>query len=626
MDAIQQFKEHIGDKAETIIAGGLGLERIGSKYKCPNVYKHKNGDNNPSMNYHKEANQFYCLTCQEKIDIYGYYKDYLNYSHNDIVRDFTDNKDITHLSMQKKRDELTTGLAQLKEMTVPCIDYVKARGITADTMRTFKLKTYKNLIAFPYYKHNTIVGVKTRKPEKYNGQGEKMLSIAGSKPYLFNAQNVELKGELIVCEGEFDCMVIHQCGFSNVVSIGAGANSLATLFEQTKDFFTKFENIVIVSDNDSSGDNMDNLFLKEFSDRVKLIDKNLYTKNDINEEYIMHGKDAIVKIINSARLKIEGVYDLDDIPYDGVTTHGRHYIPTGIETIDEALNDLATGAVTVIAGRANGGKTTFCTQVKANAIDKGFKVFEIAGEGLKDLMLNRFYLSVIGRHSEHYSYKKINRKTIKEPKKHALEALKKWHKGKYKIFIKGESKLKSVAELFKIIEAEVKTNKHDLVIIDNLMSILNAKASEQYTEQASFVQQCCDLSKMYNVHIIIVAHPNKTLTKGQSMEFEQISGTADIANKADNVIAVTRLYDDQIEKEGCEGYIQVLKNRYYEQLPKVKTTFNRETETLCELRDKAEIVNVLNWEKYLQKDVTVNDGQALHKQYQASKAVNNEPY
>lgn len=619
MDAIQQFKEHIGDRAEEIIANGLGLDRIGSKYKCPNVYAHKNGDKNPSMNYHKEAHQFYCLTCQEKIDIYGYYKEYLNYSHNDIVRDFTSNSDIEHLNIQKKRDELTTGLSQLKELTVKCIDYVKARGITADTMRSFKLRTFKNLIAFPYYKYNTIVGVKTRKPEKYDGQGEKMLSIPGSKPYLFNSQNVELKGELIVCEGEFDCMVIHQCGFSNVVSIGAGANSLSTLFEQTKEFFVKFDNIVVVSDNDSSGDNMDNLFLTQLGENVKLIDKNLYSKNDINEEYVLNGKDSVIKIINSARLKIEGVYDLDDMPYTGVDAHGRKYIPTGIESIDEALNDLGTGIVTVIAGRANGGKTTFCTQIKANAVDKGFKVFEVAGEGLKDIMMNRFYLSVIGRHKEHYFYKKINRKQIKEPKKHALDALQKWHKGKYKIFIKGESKLKSVAELFKIIEAEVKTNKHDLIIIDNLMSILSAKASEQYSEQASFVQQCCDLSKMYNVHIIIVAHPNKTLTKGQSMEFEQISGTADIGNKADNVISVTRLYDDNIEKEGCEGYIQVIKNRYYEDIPKVKVVFNRETETLCELKGKEELITALNWEKYLQKDVKINDGVENHEKYEQSK-------
>ena len=50
-------------------------------------------------------------------------------------------------------------------------------------------------------------------------------------------QNIEPGGdELILCEGEFDCMVIWQCGFKNVVSVGAGANSLKTLLEQAKGF------------------------------------------------------------------------------------------------------------------------------------------------------------------------------------------------------------------------------------------------------------------------------------------------------------------------------------------------------------------------------------------------------
>ena len=88
-----------------------------------------------------------------------------------------------------------------------------------------------------------------------------MLSLKGSKPYLFNAKNLELGGELIVCEGEFDCMVLRQCGYKNVVSVGAGANSVSSLLEQAEDLFAKFDTLIVVSDNDEPGDKMDSMFL-----------------------------------------------------------------------------------------------------------------------------------------------------------------------------------------------------------------------------------------------------------------------------------------------------------------------------------------------------------------------------
>ena len=224
--------------------------------------------------------------------------------------------------------------------------------------------------------------------------------------------------------------------------------------------------------------------------------------------------------------------------------------------------------VTLVAGRSNGGKTTFCTQVKVNAIDKGFKVFEVSGEGLTDIMLNKFYKAIIGSDSKHYDIKKINRKHIKEPKKETLDALKLWHKGKYKMFNKGESKLKSLDQLFSVIEAEVKENKHDLIILDNLMSLLSVnKSSDKLEKQAEFVQKCCDFSKMFNCHIIIVLHPNKTYKKGETMDFEQIAGTSDISNKADNIIAIVRNTEEEKAETGVSGRIELLKNRYYSELP-----------------------------------------------------------
>lgn len=586
-DGIQEFKQKIGQDAENIIANGLNLYRSGNKYRCVNRYAHRNGDHTPSMSWDPNALQFLCFGCGLKIDIYSYYKDHLNYSHKEIMREFGVTDNYKDLSMQRNRDTFTDCIKELKPITQPCIDYIYKRGITTETIQAFELQSYKDRIAFPYYKLETLVGVKTRLPKKHcKEDGEKMKSIPGSKPYLYNAKNIEPGGELILCEGEFDCMVIWQCGHKNVVSVGAGANSLSSLLDQAAELFAKYDSLIVVSDNDPSGDNMDKLFVEKFGNKVKLIDKKVYDLNDVNEEYIKHGKEKIDKLINSARLKIEGIRDLEADPYKGINASNDFYIPTGIKSVDDALNDLVSGCVTLITGRANGGKTTFCTQIEANAINRGYKVFLISGEGKQEELINNFYTAVIGRKDGYFDVIKVNKKFRKEPKPDILKALQQWHYKKLKLFCKGDSKLKTTEELFEMMALEVKANRHELIIIDNLMSILDmVKASEKLEAQADFIQNCCDFSKAYNVHIIVVLHPNKTYVKGKDMDFEQISGTSDMANKADNIITVIREYDDEKLREGVSGRIQVIKNRYWSDLPVVKTHYDAETRMLLEIED-----------------------------------------
>lgn len=279
---------------------------------------------------------------------------------------------------------------------------------------------------------------------------------------------------------------------------------------------------------------------------------------------------------------VEGKRDMDKIPYKGMQKKEGKYIPTGMDTLDYAMNDLAPGCVTLITGRMNAGKTVFMKQIIANAIFKGNKVFSISGEGDQEVFINELYQCVIGRNDLYYEITKVNKRWHKEPKQFALEALQKWHEGKLTLFNKCESKFKTMTELFELVEFEIKQNNHNLIIIDNLMSILTAKATEKNEAQADFMQNCHDIANTHKIHILLVAHPNKEYRKGMEMEVEMISGTSDLSNKADNVISINREYDESKVAAGINGYVQLLKNRYYSDLPKIETYFDKETGMLLE--------------------------------------------
>jgi len=581
MNQIQEIKQRHGQQAETIIANGLNLVRVGSKYRCPNNGAHKNNDRNPSMSWDMNALQYHCFTCGINIDLYGYYREHLNYSHNEIIRDLL-GVEHSQTNINKKVNDFKTECQKIVDIDQKCKDYIKTRAISEGTIKYFKLKSYNGMIAFPYYRYETVVGYKTRKPIP-NPDKPKMQSVKGSKPYLFNAQNLNNDYfELIICEGEFDCMAIYQCNYDNVVSVGAGANSLSTLLEQAKELFNKYENLIIVSDNDDASSNMDALFLKEFKDKVKFIDKSLYLKNDINDELIFHGGEQVKKIVESGRFRIEGRRDLDLKPYTGIIKRSGNYIATGLPTIDNALNDLAPGLVTLIVGRQNSGKTTLTKQIIANAISTGNKVYVCSGEGDQETFINEIYQCVIGRNERYYNRIKVNKKYHKEPVPEILESLQEWHKKKLTLFNKTDSRIKNTDDLFKMMEIEIKIKRHNLIILDNLMSLLSIRNENKNDSQADFIQRLHELANCYRTHIILIVHPNKQYNPTVELEAEMISGTSDLANKADNVISVTREYDEAKTMQGINGKIKILKNRYYTNLNSITTKFDNETGQLLE--------------------------------------------
>lgn len=334
---------------------------------------------------------------------------------------------------------------------------------------------------------------------------------------------------------------------------------------------------------------------------IKGISDIAISSGNMQYEYII---DRIEKLTTSGATEYFNpeIRDLDVSPYRGIATAINKFIPTGLVTVDNAINDLVGGYTTLIAGRSNCGKTTFCCQIIANAIDKGFKTLVINGEEIQEAIINQIYKKAIGNDTSAYKMIKVNKRTIKEPIDSTLIKLQRWHKGKLKIFSKNESSLKNTDQLFRMIKAELKNSNHDLIVLDNLMSLLTGVSDlERNGKQGEFMQRCCDIAKEFNTHIIIVLHPNKTYRKGdEKLDVEQLSGTSDLGNKADNIIAVTREYDISKIQSGTDAYISVIKNRAHSDLPKVKVCLDTETGIFLEINEETSECERYNfhWKEY----------------------------
>ncbi len=257
------------------------------------------------------------------------------------------------------------------------------------------------------------------------------------------------------------------------------------------------------------------------------------------------------------------------------------YIPTGLPTIDNAINDLEPATLTILSGRSNEGKTTIIKQIIANAIDEGFNVCVLNAEEEKQVFENDIWRNVVGNNPEYYKTIKVNKKYVRVPNDDARKILKSWIGDKLTIGIKDE--LVTLNELFKQIETQLETGKHDLLIIDNLMALLDTTQAERNMSQANFVEKCKQLCHKTGIHIILVAHPSKEYRRGIDPVMENISGASEIYAKADVILFVTKIEDGDDFINGIHGKVFILKCRHYSTRDICNLHYDKETATLCEI-------------------------------------------
>jgi twinkle protein len=99
-----------------------------------------------------------------------------------------------------------------------------------------------------------------------------------------------------------------------------------------------------------------------------------------------------------------------------------------------------------------------------------------------------------------------------------------------------------------------------MFLVDNLMTTsFGGNDKDFYRKQSEFVGKMVDFAHVHDVHVHIVAHPRKVNGRLTKMD---VAGTADITNRADNVIAVHRVTPDEKDQFQCDSLVDIFKNRF----------------------------------------------------------------
>jgi len=131
-------------------------------------------------------------------------------------------------------------------------EYLKSdeRGLNVETLEVFKVGWDGKSIVFPVFdKEGNLVNIRHRR-DPVRSTGNKMWNESGGKAAIFNIKVLqEPRDSVVLCEGEFDCMIACKNGFPAVTGT-AGAN---TFKPEWADEFEKVKKVYICYDSDEAG-------------------------------------------------------------------------------------------------------------------------------------------------------------------------------------------------------------------------------------------------------------------------------------------------------------------------------------------------------------------------------------
>lgn len=441
------------------------------------------------------------------------------------------------------------------------IKYLKARGFTDETIKSFKIGQKDDNVMIPYFKDGEVVQIKYR-----SITDKKMFGEKDAEPALFNRDSIDTD-ELVITEGEYDCMALSQYGIKSV-SVPNGASDFRWV-DNEWDWLEKYNTIFICFDDDTAG----HKGLQEIVHRLGLWrcksvtfphkDANDCLKNGItnNEmiECIADAKDFRPVMLAQPKDFADEVSDLIENP------NKLRGISTGLENLDRLLGGWRNSELTVWSGRNSAGKSTILNQMFINLAEKGIKSCIASLEMRVPKYLRWAVLQATGKQYPQ-----------REEVKRVLEEL------SGKIYLINTIDAITPEELLDMFEYAARRYGVKHFMVDSLMK-LSFPGNDDLKEQKLFVNQLTAFGNRFMCHIHLVAHPRKGSRDTERPGKVDISGTGDITNLADNVLIMFRPDEDERkagEKKGIQvpdAILSVKKNKEMGTEGSMKLTFNPDT-------------------------------------------------
>ena len=301
---------------------------------------------------------------------------------------------------------------------------------------------------------------------------------------------------------------------------------------------------------------------------------------ELRDNYGLSAIDQLV--IDAEELPSPGLLNVAEIDCDTATN--TKPTSSDLALLDREIGGFAPGELSVWTGRRGEGKSTLLGQILLNTIDQGRRVCAYSGE-LPAKQFKRFirqqaagYLHVTKREDPltGKSFFLVN-DDVKVP-------IDRWFDGTLFLTDIRDKAAHDKETILRLFEGSNRRYGCDTFLVDNIMTAQLRGEAEQgyYRAQSAFAGRLADFCKRRGVHVHLVAHPRKTEGK-RPLEADDVGGSGDITNRADNVLKVERVPEERFQELGYSTLLTILKNREFGARGKVKLEFNEPSRRLFQM-------------------------------------------
>lgn len=449
---------------------------------------------------------------------------------------------------------------QPQPLTTAAQDYLLLRKISVATQQAFRIGCdgHGNIV-FPFFETATAdkpVFVKYRPAHKVQQNERKSWRDTDTKPVLFGMWRCDPVKPLCIFEGEIDALSGSEAGIPNSVSVPSGCEDTGWL-DTCYDWLQQFDSIYLFGDNDEPGRQMQQKLRTIFSEdhRVFIVE---HPCKDANELLFRQGAEAVRSAYDTAHeVPPYGIIDLA-----AVTSLDIRHVPrvqSEIRALDARLGGFLMGELTVLTGRRGEGKSTLAGQFALSAVNQGKNVCLYSGEMRADRVQHWLNLQAAGSAFLDSWHDEEAGRDVYTVRKDALDKIKAWYAGRFWLYDNNCTGANDADSILRVFSYAAKRYGCEFFVVDNLMTCRYSGSDRDfYRQQSSLVGEFIRFAKQFNVHVLLCAHPRKA---GGSLGNDDVSGSGDITNRADNVLSLERLDEKAQAEQGVDSMLSILKNR-----------------------------------------------------------------
>ncbi len=327
----------------------------------------------------------------------------------------------------------------------------------------------------------------------------------------------------------------------NAVCLGIGCNLDA--FAKCRPFFECFPYVVITTPNAIARERL----VKEIPPRLPtcciyvIQDAGFRGCKTVREYIDSYGSDQIPGVLAGAvELPAYGILDLSEVEQRDMTK-----IPRTLSTfdrLDRSIGGFFAGELSVWTGKRGSGKSTLLSQLLLAAVDQGHKVCAYSGELDKAQFREWAYLQAAGPDHIIYRDDPLTGKRLPTVDPMADKLISDWLRERFWLFdLEKNTRHDPEAILSQFTYAKMRY-RTDVFLVDNIMSVdFEYRRDADFNRlQSQFTQALAAFAKRQHVHVHLVVHPRKSSTgKASEMTADDVHGSGDITNRADNVFFLT---------------------------------------------------------------------------------------